>query len=872
MIKVILVLFLMPLPAFGQIVENFESGNTDNWIQSEEGHWKADSSARISGNYSLHHSFDNPGNGIDCIGIPLADLHPYEGLTRWSFLVRHGYDPSSLNNWAVFLMSDSDPSAMVAMENISGFAVGVNLTGYDDTIRLWKVKQGEKKVIITCPVNWQSDIGTDNEASIIIERTGSGSWSISVYTDNTNLKGTATGFDDELFLTEWLGVVYRYSSTRDRLLWFDDLTIDGVFYKDKTPPSVTGCRVYGMKSLEITLNEELSGNSLLPGNYSLNGINEKAVAVNKKFSATYNLEFGNYFNNKIWNNLLISQLCDKSGNCSDNIQVPFTPAWSEAGDVVISEIMADPLPVVSLPGEEYLEITNRTEFTFNLLNWHLFTEEQNVIIPEKLILPGEAAIICSVQDTLLFKKFGKVIGLKSFPALTDGGRVIVLKDSLDNMIDGVEYSSEWYGDELKAGGGWSLEMIDINFPFYSEGNWEASESRYGGTPGAVNSVSRYNPDNLFLGIENVFTEDSITIDVRFSETVLNLTDNPENISLDGNRISTVTPADLLFRHFIVKPEKPVLKDQIYTLNVPGTVTDAAGNPIVRASFRFGIPVMAEKGDMVFNELLFNPLPDDPDYIELYNCSAKVIDASRLFLASVNDDASDTSQTVQVAEEHKCILPGAYYVVTSNRDKIISRYYSAEKDNIFNTKSLPSMADDKGHLLLFNPELVKADEVIYDEEMHYSLLAGTEGVSLEKVRPQNNSADRMNWHSASESSGWGTPGAPNSVFVTDPASDDRIVFSSGKISPDNDGFEDILIIDFNLTGIGNVLKITVFDETGTYVRRVADNFLAGPEASVIWDGTAADGTLVNNGIYILLIELYDDKGKTKSWKKVCTVIR
>ncbi|MCJ7449206.1 MAG: lamin tail domain-containing protein [Bacteroidales bacterium] len=867
-----MVLLLMPLPAFGQIVENFESGNTDNWIQSDEGRWIADSSARISGSFSLHHSFDNPGNGIDCIGMPLADLHPSEGIIRWSFSLRHGYDPSSLNNWAVFLMSDSEPSAMTAMENISGFAAGVNITGYDDTLRLWKVKQGEMKVIITCPVNWQTDVGTDKAASIIVERAVSGYWSISVYIDNTILKGTATGFDNELFLPEWFGVIYRYSSTRDRLLWFDDLTIDGVFYEDKIPPSIIGCRVSGTKSLEITMNEELSGNSLLPGNYALNDINEKAVAVNKKFSATYRVEFGNYFNNKILNNLLISHLCDKSGNCSDNIQVSFTPVWPETGDVVISEIMADPLPVVSLPGEEYLEITNRTGFTFNLSKWELLTEGQNVIIPEKLILPGEAAIICSVQDTVLFSKFGKVIGLKSFPALTDDGRIIVLKDSLDNMIHGVEYSSDWYGDELKAGGGWSLEMIDTDFPFYSEGNWEASESRYGGTPGAVNSVSRFNPDNSFSGIENVFPVDSVTLDVRFSETVLNLTDKSENISLDGNRISTVTPADPLFRHFIIKPEKPLLKEQIYTLNVPGTVTDAAGNTIARSSFRFGIPVTADKGDMVFNELLFNPLPDDPDYIELFNCSAKVIDASRLFLASVNDDTGDTSQTEQVAEEHRCILPGSYYAVTADRDKIISRYYSSEKENIFNAKSLPSMADDKGHLILFNPELVKADEVLYDEEMHYSLLAGTEGVSLEKVRPQNISADRMNWHSASESSGWGTPGAPNSVFVADPATDDRIIFSSGKISPDNDGFEDILIIDFNLTGIGNVLKITVFDETGTYVHRIADNFLAGPKASVSWDGTAADGTLVNTGIYILLIELYDDKGKTRSWKKVCTVIR
>ena len=46
------------------------------------------------------------------IGIPVANLHMSEGLTSWSFLIRYGYDPSSSNNWALFLMSDSEPAEM----------------------------------------------------------------------------------------------------------------------------------------------------------------------------------------------------------------------------------------------------------------------------------------------------------------------------------------------------------------------------------------------------------------------------------------------------------------------------------------------------------------------------------------------------------------------------------------------------------------------------------------------------------------------------------------------------------------------------------------------------------------------------------------
>jgi hypothetical protein len=300
--------------------------------------------------------------------------------------------------------------------------------------------------------------------------------------------------------------------------------------------------------------------------------------------------------------------------------------------------------------------------------------------------------------------------------------------------------------------------------------------------------------------------------------------------------------------------------------------DFAGNPVQKWNFNFGLSEPAKKGDILFNELLFNPLPGDQDYIELFNCSEKVVDASRLQLVSVNDATGDTSEVVSVSDEKRCILPGKYYAFTTDIKRISERYFSADPDNLFETGSFPSMADDKGHLILFNKELDRIDEVFYNEDMHFSLLSVHEGVALEKTGPQSKSEEAINWHSASESSGWGTPGAPNSVFIEMPATSDKVVFSSSKITPDNDGNEDFLNIMLKLTGNGNVVSVTVFDESGNYVRKITSNLFAGAEASVIWDGTADDGSLVRTGIYIILITLYDDTGKTAKWKRVCTVIR
>jgi hypothetical protein len=311
---------------------------------------------------------------------------------------------------------------------------------------------------------------------------------------------------------------------------------------------------------------------------------------------------------------------------------------------------------------------------------------------------------------------------------------------------------------------------------------------------------------------------------------------------------------------------------IYHLEISGDITDFAGNRMPDGDFAFGLPSSAKPGDILFNELLFNPLPGDQDFLELFNCSGNIINLSRLKLVSVNDETGVMSQIYPVSNENRCMMPGSYYAISTDIRKVTERYISSARENIFETGSLPSMSDDKGHLILYNRELDRIDEVFYNEKMHYSLLSGFEGITLEKTSPCLKSEEAVNWHSAAENSGWGTPGAPNSVLADVTSESDKVSFSSSKISPDNDGNEDFLVINFNLAGNGNVISVTVFDETGNYVKKVASNLLAGPEASLIWDGTADDGTMVRTGIYIVFITLYDDTGKTNKWKKVCTVIR
>ena len=162
---------------------------------------------------------------------------------------------------------------------------------------------------------------------------------------------------------------------------------------------------------------------------------------------------------------------------------------------------------------------------------------------------------------------------------------------------------------------------------------------------------------------------------------------------------------------------------------------------------------------MFNELLPEPVKGCSEYIELYNNSGRVIDLSRLSAANSNSAAAASFTTVP-----RLLLPGGYIALTTGRQAVLDHFPCAAPQAVFEADRLPALYDDSGMLLLYDRGLTVVDRVDYAGSMHLQFLSGTEGVALEKAGPSLPSDVAGNWHSASESCGWGTPGAPNSVTV------------------------------------------------------------------------------------------------------------
>lgn len=167
--------------------------------------------------------------------------------------------------------------------------------------------------------------------------------------------------------------------------------------------------------------------------------------------------------------------------------------------------------------------------------------------------------------------------------------------------------------------------------------------------------------------------------------------------------------------------------------------------------------------------------------------------------------------------------------------------------------------------------VDMDKFIYNKSYHHPLLTSEEGVSLERISYEGGTNDPNNWHSAASNGQYGTPTYVNSSYMGNAtASDAAINLPTDKLSPDNDGFQDFLLINYNVDKLGYVARVTIYDASARYTQLDRCRELFALEGSLQWDGTDNDGKKAFTGIYVIYIELVNPDGTIKSFKKTCVV--
>lgn len=792
-------------------------------------------------------------------GIPPATIDYYLSTpsattlnARWEFFVNLKFPTTGQNLADVYLVSDQ---AVLTAPAINGYFVRIGDTA--DEVALYRSTAGTATRLAGVPgiVNSSSN----NPFRIRVTRDADHRWTLE-YDDGatgTYVTGPAVT-DNSHSSSQFFGIRIRQSNAASAANnhFFDDITV-GEIPTDTSPPLLQSAQAMTANQLLVTFSEPLDlVSAQTPSHY------QTAAAANTATSALLQpggvsvaVTFAQDFPNGIEQQLTVTGVADVAGNAMPPRSVPFrffqaSPVLPK--DVIITELLADPAPQVGLPNAEYIEIHNRSANPIDLLNWRLSDESSTATFPSQIVLPGSYWVVTSASAASLFT--GQVIGLANFPTLNNGGDRLALRDAAHQRIDSLLYDLTWYRDPDKQEGGWALELIDPNNPCGEADNWTASEDATGGTPGRQNSVFANKPDVTGPRLLSAVAESETTVRLFFDEKM--------DAQLSAGQVSfapplTITSAvfDATLRSASLELVTPLQPRVLYEVTV-SSVRDCNGNEIQPLFNRqlFAVTEAALPGDILLNEILFNPFPGGSDYVEVYNVSDKFINLKNWRWRSASGVETITTDNLVMA-------PQTYRLFTADAPTVQTQYPSHDRENFFECR-LPSLPDDEGRLSLLTEAAVAIDSFAYADDYHSPLIDDEEGVSLERISWTQPSQSPANWKSAASVVGFGTPGRVNSHARAGVIADDAVTVSPVVFSPAV-GFAQI---QFRFEQSGLNANVTIIDQHGRLIKTLATNATLGFQGFFRWDGDTDRGGRARSGYYAVWFETFDAEGHVKRYRK------
>jgi len=644
---------------------------------------------------------------------------------------------------------------------------------------------------------------------------------------------------------------------------------------DETPPEFLNLEALDASTLRLLFSERLkTETATTPNNYRLEpgipilSVTTSTDTVLVRLSGT--LESGTEYTVKI------SNLEDIFGNVLESAQQQLL--FLEFGrpqrnDIVINEILYKKSAISNV---EFIELYNHTEKNYRLGNWRFEDRSASVVLPSNLVIRGRSYLVLT-GNTSLAAGLENSVFLSGFPSLNDNNEQLVLKDPSGAIIDSLVYSDRWGG-----GAGISLERIDPGASSADSSNWTGSSSSFGHTAGAENA--EFNPD--MDPPKPVFATilDENQLEVRFNEFVqltpgLSFTADGRNLNVKsfnkfrGNIITLDAPPDIAGKNATLTVEQ---------------LTDVKGNILPKGSITIAQPLTP--GSVVINEIMYDPitdsrdnLPDQSEYIELRNIEDYAISLEGMYFHDAPDENGNIRPDRPVRTISKWIPAGGIALI--HADTAVSFNISRTAQffglNELDRASLMridgnsfGLKKERDRIFLSDSNGVTIDSVFYRNSWHNTNLIDTKGIALERIDPNSPGNDGSNWSSSTEEKG-GTPGRKNSIFQV-PDNRPRetgISFSPNPFSPDGDGFDDNLFINYNLDEPNFLVTVRIYDRYGRMVRKLADGKRAGFEGSLIWDGTTDNGKRNRIGIYIVLFEAYNgETGKRLTFKEAVVLAR
>ena len=715
-------------PSAQNVTDDFSDGDLLN------PDWQGDVANFIVDNEELR--LMAPAAGSSTIWLPLRTATQEEIV--YEFFVRLDFAPSGGNFGEMELRGlSTDNEAVVYKLRIGG------ISGDQDALTFSVSYDGitSEELIAATP----GAVGGDPAiARVRLTRSADNIWSLEAdYTGGTTyqVEGTANDPREEPAQLDYFGFNCTYTSTRVDAFYFDDINV-GPIDPDLEAPLFLGTQVLADDRIQLSFNEVLTANpagnvsnyTISPSTLMLSDVNLDGANVELVFAN--NLPVGEDIT------IEINGVTDNFGNSGGpfSVTIFIEPTTMPRPDnLLITEFMADPSPVVGLPNAEYVEIFNASDTLMLIEGLTLASGGTPQTVNLMQLPPRSYVTIVDDEAVGEFPVEAQVVTVASFPALTNGGDEIELAFN-GNLIQRIIYTDDWYNDPTRAEGGYSLELTDLTAnDLNCQGRWAASQASAGGTPGLANSV-----DGLIVdeqgpqALGGVFIAGGI--ELRFNEELSTGQDiGAFSISPD---LGVVGLQALGNQRYLLQLSAAPEENTIYEVFISDEVQDCVGNLASESTLlRLGLPGEVEVGDVVINEILFNPVTGGVDFVEIFNCSDKILSVNGWTLAN---NLALTGSLRERIDAQALILPGEYLAFTPDPADILATYPDQAQAEFLIDNDLPSLPNDAGNISLLAANGDELDSFDYEEDFHSELLDDEDGVSLERINPKGATQQAGNW--------------------------------------------------------------------------------------------------------------------------------
>jgi len=543
------------------------------------------------------------------------------------------------------------------------------------------------------------------------------------------------------------------------------------------------------------------------------------------------------------------------------------------GDLRINEILYSR----ARGGSEFIELFNVSQKNFDLSGWEI-GDAGNItsLEPGTQLRAGEFLVL--TDNPSFANSLPNSRALPGFPTLNDRGDAVFIRTGKKVTIDSLFYEESWGGNIP----GRSLERIDPLAASNDPGNFKTGTAPAGNTAGMQNSVFEEDTEPPNLSFAKLNSDGNI--EIQFSEFI-QLT---ENLTFsNGSSLLNIKNFDI-HRGNIITLSAPGQSDKSSSEITVRNLTDVRNN--VTLTDKIPVSHKVEPGYLVINEIMFNPLnepddnlPDQNEYVELRNTRDFAVSLEGLFIHDEPDENGDIRSVLPVSTQAKWVPAQGFVLLYADmapdfKESRIAEFFnitSVDLNTILRTdRSSLSLASSDDAVFLADSSGTTVDSVFYDQSWHNPNLIDTRGIALERINPHGPGNDPSNWSSSTKPEG-GTPTRENTIFQTSEniPPDAGLSFDPNPFSPDDDGREDHLLINYRLDQPDYLIKVQIYDRYGREVRKLADGIPGGFEGTLIWNGRKDDGTRNRIGIYIVVFEAFNStSGKDIAFKKTVVLAR